>query len=280
MTKDNTNIIITKASGDKEYFDKEKLINSLKNAGASQKQINHVISDVDSWIYSGVTTKKIYSKAFSILNKEKTIASLKYKLKKAIFDLGPSGYPFEYLIARVFEKQGYKVEVGQNIRGLCVSHEVDVIATKGSEQNIIECKFGQSQGKHISVQTPLYVRSRVDDIIKKRLEQEEYKNFHFKGWVVTNTRFSSDSIEYANCAGLNLLAWDYPQERGLKELIEMENIFPITILNHINKSQIVHLMDMGVVTCAQLLENKEAIASLSLKRNTELKLIKELKAIC
>ena len=107
-------------------------------------------------------------------------------------ELGPTGYPFETFIGKIFEKQGYEVEVGQTIEGYCVSHEMDVIATDKNLQHLVECKkYRTAREKNITIQVPLYVRARIDDIIKKRKGLPKYQNTEFQGWVVTNTRFSS-----------------------------------------------------------------------------------------
>jgi len=129
---------------------------------------------------------------------------------------------------------------------------MDVIATKNKEQNLMECKFSHNQGNQLSIQVPLYVYSRINDIVEKRQQQKEYKGFTFIPWVVTNARFSSDSIEYSRCKGIKLLGWDYPKDNALKDMIEREKMFPITILKHLNKKEKQQLMVNGIVTCTQL----------------------------
>jgi len=273
-------ILIKKASGKEEVFDITKLESSLHNAGADRKSIKKVLIDIESWIYQGVTTKKIYSRAFQLLNKEKSGSSLRYKLKQAILELGPSGYPFEHFIGEIFKRKGYKTEVGIIVKGTCVSHEMDVIATKGSMQHIMECKYHKDQGKNVSVQVPLYVRSRVDDIIRVRMKLPEYDGLSYTGWVVTNTRFSSDSIHYGRCAGLKLLAWDYPRGKGLKDLIEEVKIYPITILTKLTKKEKQALLGKDIVTCAQLHKNLNVLDSLEQSHRKHRDLLRELDRIC
>jgi hypothetical protein len=273
-------IHIRKASGEEEAFDIHKLESSLHNAGADRKSIKKILIDIENWIYHGVTTKKIYSRAFLLLNREKSGSSLRYKLKQAILELGPSGYPFEQFIGELFKRKGYKTEVGVIVQGTCVSHEMDVIATKGSVQHIMECKYHKDQGKSVSVQVPLYVRSRVDDIIRVRMKLPEYHGLSFTGWVVTNTRFSSDSIHYGRCAGLKLLAWDYPRGKGLKDLIEEVKIYPITILTKLTKKEKHSILEKEMVTCAQLQQNLKVLDPLNLNPRKYRELLKELSHIC
>jgi hypothetical protein len=276
--RENT-IIVRKASGETELFDVSKLQRSLQKAGAEFSIINKITEDINEWIYSGVTTKKIYSRAFSLLRRVQREAAMRYKLKQAIMELGPTGYPFESFIGEIFKKQGFNIEVGVVVEGNCVSHEMDVVATDNKIQHLVECKYSKDQGKNISVQVPLYVRSRVNDIIIKRKSITEYANLSFEGWVITNTRFSLDSIQYSECSGLNLLAWDYPENYGLKEIVEKEKIYPVTILTNLNKKEKQYLLDHGIVTCRQLSENIDSLNSLDINKRKLNRLLNELKAM-
>lgn len=272
-------IYIRKASGEEELFETYKLERSLRNAGADNDLIDEIVKNIVGWLSTGLTTKKIYSRAFSLLRRTKTGAASRYKLKQAIMELGPTGYPFENFVGKLFEKQGYEVKVGQIIDGKCVSHEMDVIATNKDVQHLVECKYSSDQGKQISVQVPLYVRSRVNDIIDKRKTFPEYAGFSFSGWVVTNTRFSADSLQYGKCCGLHLLAWDYPTGNGLKELIERLKIYPITILSNLTKKEIQHLLNQDIITCSQLKNKPEILDSLQLSKTKYSALINELNNI-
>ncbi|MGZ2372006.1 restriction endonuclease [Ancylomarina sp. YFZ004] len=276
----NNLILVRKASGDSEPFAIEKLKRSLHNAGAEKETVLMIITDIKDWIYSGVTTKQIYSRAFKILRRERAHAAMRYRLKEAIFALGPTGYPFEQFIGQLFEKQGHKIEVGIVVDGYSVTHEMDVIANKESVQNLVECKYHKDQGKQVSVQVPLYVRSRVNDIIRKREKMPEYQDLSFKGWVVTNTRFTSDSMQYAKYNDLQLLAWNYPQNKGLKFLVEDLKLYPITILHKLTRKEKQVLMKQGIVTCSQLLNDMSHVEKLNLTKKKETALHQELMDVC
>ena len=273
-------ILVTKASGEKESFKTRKLIGSLERAGADDDTIREIVADIVGWAYEGITTKKIYARAFSLLRRKKAVPALRYKLKRAIMDLGPTGYPFEHLVGIIFERQGYSVSVGQIMEGHCVTHEMDVIATRDAHENLVECKYAHYQGKQVSVQVPLYVRSRVDDIIRKRKKMPEYKGFTFRGWIVTNTRFTDDSIHFGECSGLKLIGWDYPKGKGLKELIEKEKIYPVTLLNQITRKEKQHLLGEGIVTCSQLKAQIDILETFEMSKRKHKALIQELNDIC
>lgn len=275
-TQNDQTIFITKASGEKEAFNVEKLKNSMRRAGADEEIIKQIAEDISSWIYDGITTQKIYGRAFSLLRKKGKYAASRYKLKKAIMELGPTGFPFEHFIGKILKVQGFETEVGQVLNGKCVTHEVDVIATQDKKQYFVECKYGTSPGKIFSVQVPLYIRSRVNDIIDKRKEDEQFSGFTFYGWIVTNTRFSTDAINYGACSGLHLLSWDYPFQNGLKDIIDRRKIFPITVLHNLTIAQKQQLMKKGIVICRQIRENPNALEPFQIKPRKLKNLMKEI----
>ncbi len=274
--QNNQTIFITKATGEKEAFDVKKLKDSMRRAGAEEEIIEQIAEDISSWIYDGISTQKIYGRAFMLLRKKKKYAASRYKLKKAIMELGPTGFPFEYFVGKILEIEGFETEVGQVLNGKCVTHEVDVVATRDKNQYFVECKYGTSPGKIFGVQVPMYIRSRVNDIINKRQEEERYKDFSFHGWVVTNTRFSTDAVNFGACSGLNLLSWDYPAQNGLKDIIDRQKIFPITVLHNLTNPQKQQLLEKGVVICRQISENPEVLEPFQLKIRKLNRLMKEI----
>ncbi|WP_339736537.1 restriction endonuclease [uncultured Sunxiuqinia sp.] len=273
------NILIRKASGEQEPFAVEKLIRSLRNAGAEEGIIQQVTSDIQAWIYDGVSTQQIYARAFTLLRKKKSQVASRYKLKKAMMELGPTGYPFEHFVGHIMQRMGFSVEVGQTLQGHCVTHEVDVVATQDKQLHFVECKYGQNAGRIQNVKVPLYIRARVDDLIIKRKEAPEYAGFTFHGWVVTNTRFTSDAIDYGTCSGLKLLSWDYPPGNGLKDWIDREKLYPITVVKNLNNSQKQDLMERHIVTCRQLLDDPQLLAPLALSVSKTKALLKEIREI-
>ena len=279
VNNNNKTILIKKASGQEEWFSVKKLEYSLRNAGAENATIHKIVDHITAWIYPGVTTKQIYTLAFELLDREQNISATLYKLKQAIMELGPSGYPFERFIGQLLEMQGFKTEVGVIIEGNCVSHEVDVVATRNHSQFLVECKFSSDQGKNISVQVPLYVHSRINDIIQKRQFMPQYENISFSGWIVTNTRFSCDSLTYGKCSGRHLIGWDYPEGNGLKDMIEKVKIYPVTILSSLTKKEKQYLIDNNIVICRQLFEQFDIVKSMHMSHKKINSVKKELHTI-
>ena len=91
-------ITIIKASGEKAPFQMEKVRRSLERAGANEIIIDEIVKNIEDIVFDGMTTKKIYQMAFMMLKRKSRVSASKYKLKKALMELGPSGYPFEKFV--------------------------------------------------------------------------------------------------------------------------------------------------------------------------------------
>ena len=124
----NKSVLIKKYSGEYEAFDVGKLINSLRRSRADEDIIQNVPRKVQEQIEEGMTTSKIYQLAFKMLKGKSRISASKYKLKKALMELGPSGFPFEKLVGKIMEQEGFKTNVGVIVQSNCVQHEIYVIA--------------------------------------------------------------------------------------------------------------------------------------------------------
>ena len=187
MKKKSINIL--KSSGEKARFSIEKLRRSLKHSGADDVLIDQIVATVRDELYRGISTKEIYNRAFALLKKKKSVFASKYKLKRAIYELGPTGFPFEKFIAAIFNYSGYTTEVGKFMSGICVTHEIDVFVVKNNKINIIECKFHGEEGLNCNVKIPLYIHSRYRDV-KAQWDRENHDQQLESGWVATNTRFN------------------------------------------------------------------------------------------
>jgi len=271
---------VTKASGEKEPYDESKLRASLANAGAQKELINEISQSITEILYEGIATKKIYREAFRQLKSASQKSAGRYKLKEAILELGPTGFPFEKFVAELLRQMGYQTEVGVTVQGDCVTHEVDVLATKGNEYFMIECKFHNRKENTCNVKVPLYIQSRFLDLKKNlsSLPGHEYKK-HI-GWIVTNTRFTIDAVQYGECVGLKLLSWDYPLKNGLKDLITRIGLHPVTSLSSINKKEKEMLLEMDVIFCTQLNENPDHLSKIGMDNRKAGRVLKEVTAIC
>ncbi len=251
---------IIKASGDKEKFDPKRLNASLIRAGAGEHTAQNITDSVSKTIRHGMHSRDIYRRAFTLLRKETRPVAARYALRRALLELGPSGHPFEDFMARIFEKEGWKVEWRKMLQGVCVPHEVDVYAHKGPATLVAELKYHNTAGYKTDVKVALYVKARFDDLWsyaeKTSIPKVE------RGLLITNTKFTSQAIAYANCAGLELMGWGYPENGNLYERICRTRVYPITTLTYLKKGEKKLLIDKGVVSCDMLRERLDVLRSL------------------
>jgi Holliday junction resolvase-like predicted endonuclease len=271
---------VTKYSGEVEVFDESKLRYSLKNAGASQEIIGQITERIKDELYEGIPTEKIYREAFQLLQIKSQHTAGRYKLKEALFELGPTGYPFERFVGELLHRLGYETEVGVVVKGDCVSHEIDVIAHNEDEYIMVECKFHNRNENHCNVKVPLYIHSRFLDVKKNWLDMPNHQNKTHKAWIVTNTRFTSDAEAYGACVGLKMLGWNYPKRNGLKDLVERLNLHPITCLSSLNKEEKSQLIENDIIFCRQIFEDKEILEATGINPRHINRIAKETEEIC
>mgnify|MGYP001585978084 CR=1 FL=1 len=222
---------IIKASGEQELFKEAKLFRSLQRAGADSALARKISQNTVKEIYPRISSSQILNKVTRSLKRENPILASRYNLKRAIWEMGPTGFPFEKYVAGILKEYGYSVQVGKIVQGHCVSHEIDVIAQKGNKHFMIECKYHNSGGIKSDVKAALYTFARFLDIQKAWSEDPRHKNVFHQAWLVTNTKCTSQAIRYADCAGLKIISWHHPKGESLERLIEQKNLYPITILS-------------------------------------------------
>ncbi len=273
-------VYVTKSSGEKSRFSEQKLRRSLERAGASEDQISYIIKEIGTKLFEGITTKQIYKLAFSLLKDNSRHLAARYHLKDAIMELGPSGFPFEKYIAEILNAQGYTTQVGQIVQGKCVTHEIDVIAEKDNNCFMVECKYHNLRGIFCDVKVPLYIHSRFKDVEEQLMKMNGNNGKRYQGWVVTNTKFSIDALQYGKCAGLNLLSWDYPVKNGLKEQIDTLGLYPITCLTSLTKAEKQRLLEKGIILCKELLQAEKNLESIGIKQGRIYTVTKEAELLC
>jgi len=248
-------------------------------SGASGKVVKKIMKQIEASLYPGISTKEIYKKAFSLLRKEHRASAAKYKLRNAILELGPSGFPFERYVSHLMEADGYQTEVGIIVEGNCVNHEVDVIATKENQINYLECKFHNKSTFTCNVKTPLYINSRFLDLENKRksIDHQADKNYAF--WIVTNTKFTSEATIYANCAGIQLLSWNYPPKNGVRERIDRAGIHPITCLTTMTKKEKHNLLNNDIILCRHIMDDPKPLEEIGINKGRLAKIMGEAKAL-
>ncbi len=245
---------ISKVDGTEEVFDEEKIRTSLLNAGTDPDIVDATTSRIKKNLNEIIKSQDIYKLALEHLKKNQPVAAIKYTLKKAIMDLGPTGYIFEKYFARVLEAHGFKTEVGRIVKGYCVDHEVDVVAEKDDSHYMVECKYHNDPGTKSDVKTSLYIHARFLDILKAC--DEGFNDYSFnEAWLATNTKCTTEAIKYASCVKMRIIAWHYPRNENLEYHIESKKLYPVSILSDLKEYQKNKLFDNDILTIQDLLKN-------------------------
>lgn len=264
---------VLKANGKRENFDEEKVMNSILRARIPRGLQDQVLANIKENIYDGIPTVEIYQSILDFLGKsEQPYSRSSYSLKEAIMLLGPTGYPFEDFIAKILQVLGYETKVRQILMGKCVSHEIDVIAKKGDRTCMIEAKFHNSIGIRSEVHVALYTQARFQDV--------KDRNNLTEAWLITNTKTTADANTYAQCSGLKIISWSFPEGSSLRDLIEKSRLHPITILTSLSHSSKVALLNNHVVMCKDIKENPHSLDLIPISSQEKEKTLTEVAFIC
>lgn len=270
---------ITKATGEREEFDPQKLKNSLLRSGAGEIVADSIVGQIEKEIKDGDSTKEIYIRAFKLLGEEEKPAALKYSLRRAILDLGPTGFPFEQFVAEIFRAKGFETTTGFLARGQCVEHEIDIAAWNQKKLLFIEAKFHNELGLKSDLKVVLYIKARWDDLANVQFAEFGQNKKMDEGWLFTNTKFSESAVEYAKCRNMNLVGWNYPHTGNLQDLVEETGLHPITCLTTITPSDEKLLMQSGIVLCKQAKDNLDIVRQAGLSDQKISKMLEEIELI-
>lgn len=272
-------ITVKKADGTQEEFQMAKLRNSLKRAGASETEVSDIAREMEEELFDGVTTEFLYRKAFELLRQREHTTAARYSLRRAMIGLGPTGFPFEDYLAELFRRQGYEAQTRSEIKGRCVTHEIDVIAFKEGECIVAEAKFHAQVGIKSDLQVVLYSHARFLDIAEASLGKKTLRKVTHS-YVITNTKFTTTAIQYAKCAGMHLLSWDYPKKGNLQDMIQKTGLYPITVLQTLSQKEKQNLLAQGIVLCKDILDNGEVLSSVGIPRKKISAIIEEGARLC
>lgn len=265
-------VIVEKANGEKELFSEDKLRASIQRAGIPNQLHKNVIDHITSKLYDGIPTSQIYQHIIEFLDTSHPYSKGRYSLKQALMDLGPTGYPFEDYVAKLMQKEGYQTQVRTILQGRCVTHEIDVIAKKESEALCIEAKFHNTNGVKTDVQVSLYTKARFDDVREK--------NHLTQPFLITNTKATLEAIAYAECVGMRIMTWSYPEGNALRDVVERYHLFPITAIASLSMSQKQQLLEQQIVLCQDICNNPGVLDVFGLPLEKKQRILEESGFIC
>jgi hypothetical protein len=263
----------------REEFRVRKLETSLKRAGAKQNEVADIVRTIESSLTEGAKTQDIYKKAFELLRNQNDPVAAKYSLRRAVFNLGPTGFPFEDFLGKLFEAQGYVTKRRLFIKGKCTTHEIDLAAYSPTHSFVAEAKFHAQPGIKSDLQVAMYSYARFLDLKDEHICKGDQCGIISLS-VITNTKFTDAAIQYAACIGIDLLSWDYPKQHSLHDMIEQYGVYPITVLTKLMMGQKQSLLAAGIITCADLIKNPQALRPLGLSNSKSDTILTEAALLC
>ncbi len=245
-------IPIIKSTGEEQSFSKKKLCASLEHAGAPKKLADTICKRVEEHINPGASTSKIYREALRYLVKENRELAARYSIRRGVAALGPAGFVFEQYVETILQAYGFTTKRNVMMKGECVTHEVDVMAMKDGVHYFLEMKYHNQVGIRTHINTVMYAYARLLDISAGLAKKEKDTHEH-KMWLITNTKFTDTSIKYANCKGVILTGWDYPEGNSLEDMIEYKKLYPVTVLPSISGAMLEELAKKNIILAQDLL---------------------------
>lgn len=220
---------IQKASGDIQEFSPDKLGKFLNRIKVPQDAIDNIVRLIEGEItdYTRVhELRQIVTNHLRQLPRGELYAA-RYDIKGAVRKLGPAGHFYETYISEIFKSDGYSdIHTGVMVQGECVTHELDVVATKDGQNHMIECKFHNQDGTKSDVTIALYIYARFLDVQKSASLPDGFQ----QAWLSTNTKLTQDAIHYCMCKGMKVLTMEYPFGSSILDKVVEKNVFPISTL--------------------------------------------------
>jgi hypothetical protein len=247
-------------SGERELLSMNKMIASARRSGADLQLAKKIADNVQKKIKKdGIKTSEIYGWIKEMLASQNPKSAMKYSLKEAMRKLGPAGYWFEKYISKLYEAYGYDTKINQIVKGACTDYEIDVLLWDNTDKKFSfgECKYHNQAGVKVSISVILENYASFIDLKEGKLAKSySDKGYDVKRTIITNTKFTSKSIDYADHYGLDLLGWKYPKNKGLEYYIELHGYYPVTILPSVNNLVLAELYERDILFAKDLLDSK------------------------
>lgn len=242
--------LIRKGDGRIVPFDGNKVVQSIMRTGVDADTAHNVLEAVEKQLKPKMTTSKIYEIVRQELNAKKPWAASRYDLRDGIRALGPAGYNFEKYVAAVLSAYGYKTLTPDTYQGACVKHEIDVTAEKDGRTAFIEAKFRTDFRSAIVIKDTLATWARFLDLV-------DGSNVglcpHFdEVWIVTNARFTDQSLEFGHCKNIKLLGWNHPHERTFAQMVDLDALYPVTVMHDLSKEELKSFAAADIMLCRDI----------------------------
>lgn len=268
---------IIKGNGAIVDFKPAKVAETMRRIGAKEQLIQHVMQKVQAQIKNMMTTREVYAIVRRELHRENRCLAHRYNLRAGLLKLGPAGFKFEKYVASILDAYNYQTEIPEDeLSGLCVKHEVDVVAVTGSRTIMIEAKFRNRFEDTVTLKDTLATWARLLDLRDGAKAGKNRFNFD-EAWIVTNGKFSDRAQQFGVCKGIHLIGWS-SDEQSLARMVDHAALYPITVIDNIKPWELEKFSHRNLMLCRQIIDQKPA--SLAQKTGIEPDRIKNIVEKC
>ncbi|MDY6778738.1 MAG: restriction endonuclease [Candidatus Nanohaloarchaea archaeon] len=255
------------AHGGTQEYDPDKIVRSAVRAGFERRTAEEIESQVRDRAWEGINTRKLHSIVYEEMQDRDESNAMRYRLRESIADLNPNYHEFEKYMTKVLDRDGLETSWSPRPepQGECSEHEIDVVAEVAGETFVVECKHHYHHHRFTGLGVPMRQWARLQDLEKGYELGLADAMAVDKAWVIVNTKLSDHAKKYAECRGVRMTAWDYPEGESLRALVERNRAYPITMLrppHHVK----VELSKRNILVVQELLElSDEEVEDLGIK---------------
>ncbi len=251
---------IVKLNGQRVKYDRGHIRETLLRVKAKPELVDHIMRNVERQMYDGMTTGELFALVHRELHKENRCLAHRYNLRAGLLKLGPAGFNFEKYVASILQAYQYDARLPEKeLPGLCVNHEVDVIANKGHHCIMIEAKFRNRFDDTVTLKDVMATWARYLDLREGLKNEDTCPRFN-ELWIVTNGRFSDRARQFGVCKGLHLIGWS-ATEWSLAQMVDHAALYPITVIDGLRQWELDRFAKAGLMLCREVADKSpEAVA--------------------
>lgn len=245
--------------GNEKEYSPEKIIDSVKRAGFSQGAAEEIEEQVRERVEDGIESQDLYAIVYDVMTDFDETLALRYRLRESIGSLRPQYHEFEKYMCKVLQLEGYEAEWSPRPlpQGACSEHEIDVLAEQDGATYAVECKHHFHYHRLTGLGVPMIQWAVLDDLQAGHDAGMQHAIDVDKMWVIVNTKLSQHAKDYAECKGIRMTAWNYPEGESLRNIVEEHKAYPITILR-MDETYRTALSKKDVLTVQELFDMNKA----------------------
>lgn len=248
-------MMIVKSDGQRVAFKPEKIGETLRRIGAKPELVAHVTERVAKAIKTDMSTREVYQMVRRELRKENRCIAHRYNLRSGLLKLGPAGFRFEKYVASILRSYRYEADTPKdNLRGLCVDHEIDVVAKAKGRTMMIEAKFRQRFDDTVNLKDAMSTWARLIDLRDGASQHKATPKFD-EAWIVTNGRFSEAALQFGTCKGMQMIGWTRG-EQSLARMVDHAVLYPITVIEGLKEWELEKFSKKNLMLCTEVADKK------------------------